>query len=183
MRDRRRGVLDRHVPAGANGSAVAQPVPSDLRHRPQRERPGEGTRRHVPRQHRPRRLPRTPAALLHQGGRCGTRSARPSARCASSPATTSRATRRTLASTSSVAATSSSTWSPALQESGVRDISLCAPARGLPRHWTGGDRRRCPAAVLNRRREAQDLLAESRRRAASLPLRAARARPGTDGCR
>ena len=69
VRHRRGGLLDRHLPAGSRGRAGDESLLPGLRHRPLRERRGEGAIGTVPAAHRPGRLAGTPAAVLHRGGR------------------------------------------------------------------------------------------------------------------
>ena len=69
VRHGRGGLFDRHLPAGARRGAEGEPLPPDLRHRPQRERPREGAGGKLSGEHRPGRLAGAPAAVLHQGGR------------------------------------------------------------------------------------------------------------------
>ena len=55
VRHRRGGLFDRHLPAGSRGSVDGtSPVLPGLRHRPHRERPGEGARRDATRRASPR---------------------------------------------------------------------------------------------------------------------------------
>ena len=69
VRHRRGGLFDRHLPAGSRGRAGDESLLPGLRHRPLRERRGEGAVGTVPAAHRPGRLAGTPAAVLHRGGR------------------------------------------------------------------------------------------------------------------
>ena len=88
LRDRRGGVLDRHLPARARGRAGEPARAADLRHRHLRGRARQGPRGRLPRDHRAGRLARAPAALLHPGRRRLPGEQDASASCASSPATT-----------------------------------------------------------------------------------------------
>ncbi len=69
LRDRRRSLFARHLPAGATGDLARQSYAANLRHRSQRERAGQGARGQLLGEYRARRLAGAAASLLQQGGR------------------------------------------------------------------------------------------------------------------